>query len=56
MTELCPEAINQGDFPPLCNLNNRKPCVDDPDLECAYFQGYLRDTLYADSRIGGQDD
>lgn len=72
MTELCPQAIGPGlpprdDRPILCDLNNRKPCVDDPDLECDYFINYLHEVLHGDktceacrtfdnSRIGGQDD
>jgi len=54
---LCPEAVqsrHNPDGPPLCNLNNRKPCAGDPDLECDWFIGYLHDTLYGDKRIGGK--
>ena len=53
-TTLCPEAISQGDAPPVCNLNNGKPCVGDPDLECDYFIGYLHESIYGDKTIAGQ--
>ncbi|KKN81678.1 hypothetical protein LCGC14_0315900 [marine sediment metagenome] len=54
MTDVgCPEAINQGDLPPMCNLKLRnQSCVEDPENECEHYQWYLHNRQYGDRRIG----
>ncbi|KKN81747.1 hypothetical protein LCGC14_0316590 [marine sediment metagenome] len=51
----CPEAVNQGDLPPMCNLKLRnQSCVEDPENECEHYQWYLHDRQYGDRRIGNE--
>ncbi len=52
---LCPEAKQLEHGVVWCELGDC-PCAGDPDLECDYFRGYLREVQYGDKRIGGYGD
>ncbi len=52
-TSLCPAAVNTDNPPVGCTMFDHD-CVDDPDLECEWFIGYLHNVLFGDKTIHNQ--
>ncbi|KKM24922.1 hypothetical protein LCGC14_1600160 [marine sediment metagenome] len=48
-TSLCP-AVDNTAHPIGCTMFDHD-CVDDPDLECEWFIGYLHNVLFGDKRV-----